>query len=126
MLSDIEVANEETEVSCSPLSPAIGDLGPLERTEDDRSRKRPSSWSAASTSSDSERSLSPGVIRRVKGPQPPSQPLAGGKYTCVECGKHYATSSNLSRHKQTHRSPDSQLAKKCPTCDKVRAIISAS
>ncbi|GIY27541.1 transcriptional repressor scratch 1 [Caerostris extrusa] len=31
--------------------------------------------------------------------------------TCGECGKHYATSSNLSRHKQTHRSPDSQQAK---------------
>ena len=26
---------------------------------------------------------------------------------CAECGKDYATSSNLSRHKQTHRSLDS-------------------
>ncbi|XP_022709544.1 protein snail homolog Sna-like [Varroa jacobsoni] len=131
VLSDIDVVSEETEVSRSPLSPApiVGDLGSLESCEAKQRagvRKRPPSWSAASTSSDSERSLSPGPVRRVKGPsQTQNQPLGGGKYTCLECGKHYATSSNLSRHKQTHRSPDSQLAKKCPTCDKVYVSMPA-
>uniref|UniRef100_A0A4X1SMF8 C2H2-type domain-containing protein n=1 Tax=Sus scrofa TaxID=9823 RepID=A0A4X1SMF8_PIG len=37
----------------------------------------------------------------------------------------YATSSNLSRHKQTHRSLDSQLARKCPTCGKAYVSMPA-
>ncbi|KAM6927914.1 uncharacterized protein FYW49_004096 [Xenentodon cancila] len=48
-----------------------------------------------------------------------------GLYICNECSKSYATSSNLSRHKQTHRSPDSQQARKCPTCHKVYVSMPA-
>lgn len=48
-----------------------------------------------------------------------------GRYKCTLCGKQYATSSNLSRHKQTHRSLDSQSAKKCMTCGKAYVSMPA-
>ncbi|XP_050541456.1 protein snail homolog Sna-like isoform X2 [Daktulosphaira vitifoliae] len=47
------------------------------------------------------------------------------RYTCSDCGKHYATSSNLSRHRQTHRSLDSQSAKRCVTCGKAYVSMPA-
>lgn len=48
-----------------------------------------------------------------------------GCYECSLCGRQYATSSNLSRHKQTHRSLDSQSAKKCNTCGKAYVSMPA-
>lgn len=56
-----------------------------------------------------------------KEPIQPDRP----KFTCTECGKQYATSSNLSRHKQTHRSLDSQSAKKCIHCGKAYVSMPA-
>ncbi|GAB6022226.1 hypothetical protein CHUAL_006359 [Chamberlinius hualienensis] len=44
---------------------------------------------------------------------------------CPECGKCYSTASNLSRHRQTHRSIEDKKARKCPHCDKVYVSMPA-
>ena len=44
---------------------------------------------------------------------------------CPECGKQYSTSSNLARHRQTHRSLQDKKARKCPHCEKVYVSMPA-
>lgn len=48
-----------------------------------------------------------------------------GENKCKECGKKYSTSSNLARHRQTHRSPADKEARKCPLCDKLYVSVPA-
>ncbi|KAJ6641388.1 Transcriptional repressor scratch 2, partial [Pseudolycoriella hygida] len=46
-------------------------------------------------------------------------------HVCPECGKKYSTSSNLARHRQTHRSLMDKKARRCPHCDKVYVSMPA-
>ncbi|XP_041377104.1 zinc finger protein SNAI2-like [Gigantopelta aegis] len=56
---------------------------------------------------------------------PPSSPEGIDSYVCVECGKRYSTSSNLARHRQTHRSVNDKKARKCPHCEKIYVSMPA-
>ncbi|XP_056636726.1 protein snail homolog Sna-like [Diorhabda sublineata] len=47
------------------------------------------------------------------------------EHECAECGKKYSTSSNLARHRQTHRSPADKKARRCPHCDKIYVSMPA-
>lgn len=46
-------------------------------------------------------------------------------HECLDCGKKYSTSSNLARHRQTHRSLGDKKARRCPHCDKVYVSMPA-
>ena len=51
--------------------------------------------------------------------------LSDDIHICPDCGKRYSTSSNLARHRQTHRSVTDKKARKCPHCDKVYVSMPA-
>lgn len=46
-------------------------------------------------------------------------------HKCPDCGKHYSTASNLTRHRQIHRSVTDKKARKCPHCDKLYVSVPA-
>ncbi|KAM7358677.1 kahuli isoform 2-T3 [Cochliomyia hominivorax] len=51
--------------------------------------------------------------------------LLDDEHICPECGKKYSTSSNLARHRQTHRSIMDKKARRCPYCEKVYVSMPA-
>ncbi|XP_076335016.1 uncharacterized protein LOC143238556 [Tachypleus tridentatus] len=55
----------------------------------------------------------------------PSSVIQREDYQCPECEKRYSTSSNLARHRQTHRNPSDKKARKCPHCQKLYVSMPA-
>merc|ERR1711910_45663 len=47
------------------------------------------------------------------------------KKECPECGKLFASTSNLSRHRQTHKTLSSDTAKACHICNKLYVSMPA-
>ncbi|XP_045192239.2 protein snail-like [Mercenaria mercenaria] len=60
----------------------------------------------------------------------PLQPISNTQsetenHACADCGKRYSTSSNLARHRQTHRTTTDKKARKCPHCEKTYVSMPA-
>ncbi|XP_058793126.1 transcriptional repressor scratch 1-like [Phymastichus coffea] len=70
-----------------------------------------------------ERSAAPAGDARCASPAAAQQ--GDEEHECPDCGKKYSTSSNLARHRQTHRSLGDKKARRCPHCDKVYVSIPA-
>lgn len=70
-----------------------------------------------------ERLTLPDLRRTSPGAEAGHNTAAGVRFACNVCGKQYSTSSNLARHRQTHRSPDHSKARRCHLCHKVCTYI---
>ncbi|KAM7283577.1 zinc finger protein SNAI2 [Ixodes scapularis] len=104
---------------------------PLSLTVHDVAQLQPPTSAAAAAASVS---ILAAVLQQVRTLQqdvaPPSAmrtTLSNGDayYVCPECGKRYSTSSNLARHRQTHRSVTDKKARQCPHCSKVYVSMPA-
>ncbi|XP_063986521.1 zinc finger protein 585A-like [Diachasmimorpha longicaudata] len=73
----------------------------------------------------SNQSQSPPRRRISSGQSDSSKTDDSEEHECPDCGKKYSTSSNLARHRQTHRSLADKKARRCPHCDKVYVSMPA-
>lgn len=107
-------------------TPTVAADEPLSLTVHDAQPPQLSPAAAASAS------ILAAVLQQVRTLQEPNgasrlSSSGGGEpyYACPECGKRYSTSSNLARHRQTHRSVTDKKARQCPHCSKVYVSMPA-
>lgn len=81
-----------------------------------------------STSGNDLTSIDPMLASNVSSSKRSSSGSGSGEnfvHLCLDCGKQYSTSSNLARHRQTHRDVTDKKAKKCPVCEKIYVSMPA-
>ena len=65
-------------------------------------------------------------VSHFRFPAPPNGTIESiDNHVCLDCGKRYSTSSNLARHRQTHRATTDKKARKCPHCEKMYVSMPA-
>ncbi|KAH8372511.1 hypothetical protein KR093_011843 [Drosophila rubida] len=79
----------------------------------------------SNSSSSSSEDQSPAQDSSSSSSSSSTSSLLDDEHTCPECGKKYSTSSNLARHRQTHRSIMDKKARHCPYCEKVYVSMPA-
>jgi len=115
--SEVPSVDESSSSSDCDRDQAVLSVEPSSSLLVDGRYRRRRNVRCSSTSSASSSSISP--------PPASAGTTSSAKYACDECDRRYATSSNLSRHKQTHRSVDGEHARPCPYCRKVYVSMPA-
>lgn len=109
--------NTALEIRLSPRHPSCSSQ------EESNFSKGPIVSSVSVASSPVSLSLTVSQDRRTITAEPKAE--ENEDHECPDCGKKYSTSSNLARHRQTHRSLGDKKARRCPHCDKVYVSMPA-
>ena len=103
--------------SCSPASSPASSI-----TSSSSTNSSSLTTSSSSTPYDSEDSEF--VIDMFRSKRSQKKHL-GHKKECPDCGKMFASTSNLSRHRQTHKTISADTAKACTVCNKLYVSMPA-
>ncbi|CAB0032281.1 unnamed protein product [Trichogramma brassicae] len=120
--------NESAGVGSFKLEPEFIKIEEPSRTNDCSSNSNSTSSSSDTAKESSNSSSSDGILgnnQQQIDNGSNGQQQAEEEHECPDCSKRYSTSSNLARHRQTHRSPGDKKAKRCPHCDKIYVSIPA-